>query len=61
MSGFADLISSGFYTKHNSAIDKYIEDMPPKAKNIRKNQTQVDINGNKVGSNRPDVQYDLNG
>jgi hypothetical protein len=47
--------------KHNSAIDKYIEDMPQKAKNIRKNQTQVDINGNKVGSNRPDVQYDLNG
>ncbi len=61
MSGFDDLISSGFYTKHNFAIDKYIEDMPQKAKNIRKNQTQVDINGNKVGSNRPDVQYDLNG
>lgn len=47
--------------KHNSAIDKYIEDMPAKAKNIRKNQAQVDINGNKVGTNRPDVQYDLNG
>ena len=29
--------------------------------NIRKNQTQVDVNGNKVGSNRPDVQYDENG
>lgn len=29
--------------------------------NIRKNQTQVDVNGNKVGSNRPDVQYDMNG
>ena len=29
--------------------------------NIRKNQAQVDVNGNKVGSNRPDVQYDMNG
>ena len=27
--------------------------------NIRKNQTQVDINGNKVGNNRPDIQYDI--
>lgn len=25
------------------------------------NQTQVDINGKKIGNNRPDVQYDLNG
>jgi hypothetical protein len=29
--------------------------------NIRKNQQQVDVNGNKVGTNRPDVQYDQGG
>lgn len=29
--------------------------------NIRKNQRQVNINGNTVGSNRPDVQWDYNG
>ena len=28
---------------------------------LKKGQTQVDVNGNKVGSNRPDVQYDENG
>jgi hypothetical protein len=26
-------------------------------KDIRKNQAQVDANGNKVGNNRPDVQW----
>jgi RHS repeat-associated protein len=31
------------------------------AENIRKNQPQVDINGVQVGSNRPDLQYDLDG
>ena len=31
------------------------------ATDIRKNQWQVDINGNVVGSNRPDLQYTLNG
>ncbi len=29
--------------------------------NIRKNQKQVDIHGNVVGNNRPDVQFDKNG
>lgn len=28
---------------------------------IRKNQQQVDVNGNKVGTNRPDVQYNRDG
>ena len=45
---------------HNKAIDDAIKALPKKAKNIRKNQAQVDINGNKVGNNRPDIQYDLN-
>lgn len=47
--------------KHNSAIDKYVDGLPKNAENVRKNQTQVDINGKKIGNNRPDVQYDLNG
>ena len=45
--------------KHNAAIDTYIENLPVDAINIRKNQSQVDVNGNKVGNNRPDVQYDF--
>ena len=47
--------------KHNKAIDDYIENLPEGADNVRKNQVQVDINGNRVGNNRPDVQYDYNG
>ncbi|MBR5831759.1 MAG: hypothetical protein IKY79_04000 [Bacteroidales bacterium] len=31
------------------------------ATEIRKNQVQVDVNGNKVGNNRPDIQYDYEG
>ena len=46
--------------KHNAAIDNYIDGLPKEAKNIRKNQVQVDINGTKTGQNRPDVQYDIN-
>lgn len=51
-------------TGHNKAIDDFIADLKinqPNAAEIRKNQQQVDSNGNKVGSNRPDIQYDLNG
>ena len=48
-------------TEHNDAIDDLIDDLPDGADNIRKNQTQVDINGDQVGNNRPDVQYDLDG
>ncbi len=46
--------------KHNEAIDKRIEKLKeePAVENIRKNQQQVDVEGNNVGKNRPDVQYD---
>jgi RHS repeat-associated protein len=46
---------------HNSMIDDYINNLPKNAQDIRKNQQQVDVNGNNVGGNRPDVQYNLNG
>ena len=46
---------------HNKAIDEYISDINKcGGSNIRKNQVQVDINGMKVGNNRPDIQYDFN-
>ncbi|SPE60028.1 putative YD repeat protein [Verrucomicrobia bacterium] len=48
-------------TIHNKMIDDYIRNLPSNAQNIRKNQQQVDVNGNAVGNNQPDVQYDLNG
>ena len=49
--------------KHNEKIDNLIEKLKSgnKAQNIRKNQKQVDIDGNVVGNNRPDVQFDYNG
>ena len=46
---------------HNKAIDDAIEKLPKEAKDVRKNQVQVDINGNKVGNNRPDIQYNKDG
>lgn len=46
---------------HNKMIDDYINNLSRAAENIRKNQQQVDENGNNVGNNRPDVQYDLDG
>jgi hypothetical protein len=46
---------------HDAAIEAEIDNLPAKAKNIRKNQAQVDVRGNKTGDNRPDLQYDLNG
>ena len=48
-------------TIHNDMLDDYINSLPSGAQNIRKNQQQVDINGNPVGENRPDIQYDMNG
>ena len=49
-------------TGHNNFIDNLIADARSQgATNIRKNQWQVDVNGNVVGKNRPDVQFDLNG
>ena len=48
--------------KHNSSIDKEVDNIRKQGgKNIRKNQVQVDVNGNRVGNNRPDIQYDING
>ena len=46
---------------HNNAIDDAIKALPDGAYDIRKNQVQVDFNGNRVGNNRPDIQYNLNG
>ncbi|MDF2176845.1 SpvB/TcaC N-terminal domain-containing protein [Aliiglaciecola sp. CAU 1673] len=48
---------------HNSAIDNRVGELKqdPSVSNIRKNQQQVDVNGNKVGTNRPDIQYDQGG
>ena len=45
---------------HNSAIDSRVEQLraDPTVTNIRKNQVQVDVDGNRVGDNRPDLQYD---
>ena len=50
-------------TAHDAAIDTEIARLQqdPAVTNIRKNQQQVDINGNKVGTNRPDIQFDKNG
>ncbi len=47
--------------KHNAEIDKYIQNLPEGSDQIRKNQTQVDYNGRKIGNNRPDVQYNKDG
>jgi hypothetical protein len=48
---------------HNERIDDLIDVLKSdkEVTNIRKNQKQVDINGNVVGNNRPDVQFDKNG
>ncbi len=50
-------------SKHNDAIDTRVNELKSDGEvtNIRKNQTQVDASGKKVGSNRPDVQYDKDG
>ena len=48
--------------EHNKKIDNLIDRLQrdPNVSNIRKNQQQVDVQGNTVGKNRPDVQYDKN-
>lgn len=61
---FDDLYSYRFmYDSDNDEIDKRIGKLKkdPEVTNIRKNQTQVDKNGNQVVKNRPDIQYDKNG
>ena len=47
---------------HNEVIDSIISDLKndDNNKNIRKNQKQVDSQGNTVGNNRPDIQWDNN-
>lgn len=47
-------------TEHNNRIDEKVNELKqdPNNQNIRKNQTQHDVNGNKVGDNRPDLQWD---
>jgi RHS repeat-associated protein len=47
---------------HDDEIQKAIDRARADgATNIRKNQVQTDINGNRAGNNRPDLQYDLRG
>jgi hypothetical protein len=44
---------------HNDAIDDKVAEMKKEGyEDIRKNQQQVDVDGNVVGLNRPDVQGD---
>ncbi len=47
---------------HDAAInDKVNQVRQEGGKNIRKNQQQVDVNGNNVGGNQPDLQWDVDG
>jgi len=50
-------------TAHDDAINKEVGQLQndPSVTNIRKNQRQVDVNGNEVGKNLPDIQYDQGG
>ncbi len=50
-------------TRHNDAIVQRAKQLrqDPSVSNIRTNQQQVDVSGNKVGTNRPDLQYDKGG
>jgi hypothetical protein len=49
--------------KHNSEIDQHISKLKlsknNRVTNIRKHQRQVDINGNEIGRNLPDIQFDF--
>ena len=46
----------------NQAVQGRIADLQGQgASDLRVNQQQVDINGARVGVNRPDLQYTLNG
>ena len=50
-------------TAHNDAIDQRVRALQSdtSVSNVRKNQQQVGVNGNRVGTNRPDLQYDQGG
>ena len=47
-------------TVHNEVIDSRVKDLKSQegVTNIRKNQQQVDIDGKRTGTNRPDLQFD---
>lgn len=46
----------------NQVVQQHIADLQARgARDIRVNQQQVNINGERVGVNRPDLQYTLNG
>lgn len=49
--------------KHNEKIDNMINILKKDkdVTNIRNNQKQVDIDGNVVGNNRPDIQFGKQG
>ncbi len=48
---------------HNERIDEFIRNLKKDldVDEIRKNQRQVDIDGNTIGRNRPDVQFNKSG
>jgi len=46
---------------HNNMIDNIISELPSGADQMRKNQWQVDVNGDTVGRNRPDIQFNQDG
>ena len=48
---------------HDNTINDIISEIRKdyNNQNIRKNQKQVDVNGNIIGHNRPDIQWDNNG
>jgi len=46
---------------HNAALQAEIRSLPRGATDIRVNQQQVNAAGQRVGTNRPDLQYTLNG
>ena len=50
-------------TGHNKAIDEHIQKLRsnPQVSEIRKNQQLVNYEGNVVGKNRPDIQYNRGG
>jgi RHS repeat-associated protein len=51
-------------TVHNDRIDKWAQKVNQPGSgvsDVRKNQQQVDINGNRVGTNRPDLQFNKGG
>lgn len=52
----------GYSPSQNQHVQDRIEVLKAQgATNIRVNQQQVDINGTRVGINRPDLQYTLDG